>query len=1123
LEQAIAALESQRGTLGDAVVDAGISGLRRRIAVLAEAVLPPAVDTRQLRQVTILFLDVVSSTALSGHLDPETTGEVMDGFLTRATSTVQAHGGKVLQYAGDSLLAVFGAEEAREDDAERGVRCGLALLQLGHQVAGDIEAMHDWKQFGVRIGMHTGAVLLGGGVDAEGTIRGNAVAVAARMEQSAPPGALRISADTYGLVRGVFDVIGQPPLVVKGVDRPVATYLVERAKPRAFRIVTRGLEGVATRMVGRSGELARLMAAFDRVVAPGAGFASTLVVGEPGVGKSRLLHEMQIETEARPERFFVFQARAIPQTAGQPYGLLREILAWRLAIADGEPADVARRKFEETLVPLIEAGAKSTDAVEQVHLLGHVIGLDYNDSPVVRGIGDDARQIRSRAYQGAALALRRWAAQRGTPLVMWLDDLHWIDDASLSFLEHLAEVDADVPMLVIGSARPEFLEKWPRHEAKTRSRRLFAEKVELSPLAPAHSKDLIDQLLQRLPSVPGGLRELIAERTQGNPFFIEEIVRMLIDRGAIRASAADWQVDADRLLSVAVPPSLTGVLQARIDALSPPQRRVLQLASVIGVHFWDAALEHVEAGATVHLGELVRREFINRRPDSLADDDVREYAFRHHLLHQVVYDTVLKRVKRAAHSRVAEWLTEHSGARAKALSGNAAEHFESAGEYDRAAQRHATAAAYSAETFDNDAALHHAARALELAPPDARTLRWSVLAVRERMLDRLGRRSEQKRDIAALDEIAEVLDSDVHRADVAWRRSDVAMRTGDWATQETQARRAREIAERCGAQDIELKALQRLATAIAFMGNPKEGRSMAEAALKRAQASASLALQSRLANAALICAERDRDPMSVMNYARLGVSIARASGNRSSETIALGNLGNAYFKIGMLDEARQHLREAAEAARRMGDRAVEGNMLSVLSEASCLLGDVTAAAEAADQSALIAREVGSRFHLVQACWNCGNAQLGLGEFPRARHAFIECEAAAREVGAQELVLHAIDGQARVELAAGDDEGAARHVARLLGEAGLGSDVSIDADFDFTTCPNAEWDRLGHTLYRVWLARSDPRALGALSMAHAALQKAAGGISDPAIRRQFLYGVIEHRQIVKAWKSYRRAT
>ncbi len=238
LHAAVEALADQRALLGDSVVDASLAAL----------------NAQSLRQVSVLFLDIVGSTALSQCLDPEGIHAVIDGALAHFTGIVHAHQGRVLQYAGDNLLAAFGTNGAREDDVERAVRCGLALLDAGRALGRQVLEQHRHEDPNVRVGVHTGGVLLGGGVDNDRTIRGITVNIAARMEQTAPPGALRISHDTYRHVRGVFDVDPQIPFTVKGVTESVRTYLVLHAKPRAFKIATRGIKGVETRMIGRDGE-----------------------------------------------------------------------------------------------------------------------------------------------------------------------------------------------------------------------------------------------------------------------------------------------------------------------------------------------------------------------------------------------------------------------------------------------------------------------------------------------------------------------------------------------------------------------------------------------------------------------------------------------------------------------------------------------------------------------------------------------------------------------------------------------------------------------------------------------------------------------------------------------------
>jgi class 3 adenylate cyclase len=541
LQQAIAALEAQRPQLGDAVVDTAIAPLRAQLAAIAAAgplatpaipappsaptSAPPAATQQQLRLVTVLFLDIVGSTALTQQLDPEDVHEVMDGALARFAQIVQAHQGQVLQFAGDNLLAAFGHEATREDDAERAVRAGLALLAAGLAEGQRVQQRHGHAGFNVRVGVHTGRVLLGGGVDEDGTIRGMTVHLAARMEQTAPPGAMRISHDTWRHVAGLFDMLPQAPLQVKGRDRPMATYLVRGALPPGQARPARGVDGVATPLLGRSVEIAALLQAVDSAAASGRACGCT-VLAEAGMGKSRLLDELQLILEARtasPLGVPRLLARAQPAGLGQPYRLLRDMLAHRLQIADGDSADSARQRFEQVLMPLLGA-----DGQAPIHLLGQLIGLDYSASPHLAAM--DPRQLRDRAHAAFVALLQALAAEHGQPVLLLADDLHWCDDASLDLLQQL--MDAPLPLVVLGLARPVLLDRRPAWaQGGARHHRLV-----LEPLPLQHSQALAAALLQRMDPLAterSELAELLTRQSGGNPYYMEELLKMLIDDGVL--------------------------------------------------------------------------------------------------------------------------------------------------------------------------------------------------------------------------------------------------------------------------------------------------------------------------------------------------------------------------------------------------------------------------------------------------------------------------------------------------------------------------------------------------------------------------------------------------------------
>ena len=1138
LEVGIRALEAQRGLLGDAVVDAMLAPARAKLAALAaEAFAPaaPAEPAQTLRQVSILFLDVVGSTALAQQLDPEAVSAVMDDALERGTALVQAHRGRVLQYAGDNILAAFGADESREDDAERAVQCGLALLALGKTLGAEVLARHGRAGVDVRVGVHTGGVLLGGGVDADGSIRGSAVNIAARMEQTAPAGGLRISHDTYAQVRGLFEVEAQEPLLVKGVDAPVSSYLVLRAKPRSFRIGTRGIEGVATRMIGRDAELEALQAAYHRLFAERSLTAVT-VVAEAGIGKSRLLYEFEAWSEARPESFFLFRGRATPATGTQAFGLLRDIIAWRFQINDDDSLEAAHRKMEDGIVPLFVHDDGPDLAEAHAHLLGHLIGIEWRGSRHIRGILDDPKQIRNRAFHAAAQLFRRVSASDGSPVVLQLEDLHWADSESLDFLNYLVEVNRDVPLLVLGFTRPALFERRPDWS----STEGLHTRIDLAPLDKRASRDLANELLKKLPEIPAALRELLTSSAEGNPFYMEELLRMLIDQGAIQTGQTDgaWKVNAERLLVTHVPPTLTGVLQARLDGLPAPEKRALQQASVVGAVFWDQALAAVEREAAEQLPALVQRELTLPRADAQLGDlraGVREYAFRHQVLHQVVYNTVLKRDKREGHAKVAQWLAglvEQGSLRAGDFLGLAAEHFEQAADGANAAEFHARAAEHAGQRMAHDRVLAHVGRALALlgdaqaavfAPPaspasPAQTeLRWRLLSAREKTLGLQARRDEQAADLDALDQLADALADDRRRAEVALRRCVRAMRMADWAAQESAARHGMACATRAGDDGLRLHALRLLASAEVYQGRIDAGRALALQGLDEARRLGLRAVEARLLNVLSIAAGMQGDLIGPLELDRQSLQIWCETGDRVNEAIGVSNQGNGWLKLGDLVQARRDLDAALQLVRANGDRVVEGATLTNLSELALWQGQEARALALARQALDITVAAQARDRAVEAGLQLGDAELALGRVAEARQAYTQAHARALEIGSA-FQHTASAGLACVALAEGDTAAALAALQPLLDHVAAGGtlDAAEDRRLIELTCHQA-------------LARAgDPAAADWLARAHTALMAQADAIgrdssqhgADPALRQGFLSNIPHHREIVAAWARAR---
>ena len=426
----------------------------------------------------------------------------------------------------------------------------------------------------------------------------------------------------------------------------------------------RGVEGLRVALVGRDVELAGLRQAIAAATACGSLQAVT-VVAAAGMGKSRLLREALGGDAAYGLR--LWRARAQPRDSLRPWGLLNRLVAAHCGITDGDSAKAVRARLLAALTPRSSAEAPA-DAERQAQLIGQLIGLDFSDAPGLCCL--DARAVRDLALSAVLAWLGGLSRQApptaegvgcGSPaaqvLVLAIEDLHWTDEASLDLLQHLMTQGRHLQLALLMNSRPDLLERrpaWCDGETGTR--------IALAPLTTADSDALATALLHRLPVVPSALRELLTGRAEGNPCYMEELLRRLLDHGVIRQGGALWQVDAQRLTQLRLPTTLLGLLQARLGALPESERDSAQRASIVGHVFWDEALAQIDPAAPQALPGLQRRGWLQAHATS-AFDGAAERQFDHHLLHQVTYETVLKAERRRGHAAVARWLAERTAGR----------------------------------------------------------------------------------------------------------------------------------------------------------------------------------------------------------------------------------------------------------------------------------------------------------------------------------------------------------------------------------------------------------------------------------------------------------------------------
>ena len=1137
IEAVISALQSQRAVLGDAVVDAAVAGLQAQMAANGDrpslAPVPVPIDSPevgdadpQLKLATVLFADIVGSTAISQHLDAEDLNAVMDGALARFTAQVEAHRGRVLQYAGDSLLAVFGAPKAFEDDAERAVLAGLAILAQARSQAQALLHSHGVAGFNVRVGLHTGNVLLGGGVDGEHSIRGLSVSIAARMEQTAPPGTLRISQTTYRQVRGRFELLAQAPLPLKGLDVPMLTYLVQGPRAAHLRRVARGVDGMRPRMVGRSRELNLLQAAYARLAAlaalpesaaqpagpgasvPATGLCCITVVGEAGLGKSRLIDEFRHWAKAQAHGVQWGQAHASEQRIHQPYGLLAQWLSGRPQAALAAVISPGNVPTEQACAAWLDSATPLLANREDAAVLGHLLGFDFSAHAELRPLLREARQLRDRAFFHASQWLRGLVAQ-GAPLVAHLDDLHWADDGTLDFIGYLQASHADLPLLILATSRPSLFERRSNWAAAADA---TPQRIDLAALDAPQADELAQALLSPLPELPAHLQTLVTARAEGNPFFMEELVNMLIDQGVIQADGPVWQFHPERLQARAMPATLAGVLQARLDALPDDARRTAQLAAVVGHHFWDHSLAALGApqAAPKHIPGAPQASPLQTLEDRLLTQAVvpssleglREFAFKHHSLHQVAYDSVLKRHKRPLHAKVAHWLVSLPQAAPPEL---VAEHFERGGEPVQALTHWQRAAESAAARYANAAALTHAERALALLAPEALAARYALHRLMCRVLSVQSDRGRLPAVLDAMTLLADQLADPVHQCEALSERSRFHSDGGD----NLQAlAHAREAVARAPTQALteSAHAHARLAQCLLTLQHPAEAAHESDEALRLARAAQDPTIEGLALNdLAMQAMELGNYDVAITLYQQ-ALDCHRTVGNRNNEGGTLSNLGYTALVLGDYPAACAQFTEARDLFARIGKRQNQGITLINLGIAHLNQGQAREASLHAAQALALLRASGDRWAEAAALRVLGQAAQASGQAGAA----LEHLSASRDlfaaVGTQHLALEASAALASLSLQQGDLGDALAHIDILLTQQATG--VALDGV--------EEPLRLQLSCHQVLAAAGDARAPAVLAAAHQALMQRADGIANPQRRHTYLNAVPFHRDIVAAW-------
>lgn len=1087
------------------------------------------------RTVTILFCDVKGSTAMAQNLDPEDVLEIMNGAFEVLIPPIYRHEGTLARLMGDAILAFFGAPIAHEDDAERACRAGLEILEGARSYAAELLKNRSLAGFNVRIGINTGLVVVGevgNDLRVEYTAMGDAINLAARMEQNAEPGTLLVAAETYNRVRHAFETLVLDPILVKGHGEAVPVYRVLSAWRRNFHNTARGVQGIQTRMVGRDAELKTLIDAACAAAEDGERLAVT-ILGDPGLGKSRLLQEFENTLQTWPETPQIWRGRSRAEIQSNPFALLRDLIQGGFGLEDGEPNEVSQRKLEQGFRKYLVLD----DNNQRAHWVGTFLGLIPPGSPHL-GANPNPQEIYDRA-RGYLLEL----LQSGSRLpVILCEDIHWADDSSLDLLADLAAPGAGrKPALFVFLARPTLLERRPHWGEGLPG----AHQIRLRPLAKRDSRRLVDDIFQKIDQIPPELREQIVATAEGSPLFLEELIKALIQEDVITCTPEAWQIHPDRLQQLRLPPSLSSILQARIDHLPAGESQALQQAAIFGRLFWDQAVAHLSGASLAEIAPMLealhRRELVYQH-ETTQVRGASEYIFNHSALRDVAYEGTLKKLRRQYHAQAAAWLESLN--EPEALAGMIAGHYEQAGRAGEAVEWFRQAGEMAARRYANQEAAQYFGRALALLdglPEADRNLRWSLLFAREGVLHISSQRDAQAADLDALERLAA---GDAARlAEVALRRTYFCEEGGDYAACQAAAEQAIASAGQAGALELQLRAFIRLGLALEQQGRLED----AEQTLLKARAQAEerqdlVNLDLCLHNLALAHYYQGCFEEAAALFEE-SLQISRALNDRRSEGISLRGLTAVYHDLHRLDQAAQYGRQAVDIYHLIGDRSGECQALNNLAIIAQTLGYFDEARCSFQQALALAEEIRSRFAECLTVNNLALLLLDLEDQPQAVPFARRAVEIARQLEDRIGLGYALSALGRA-LEAGKEYGAARaahNEALELRRATEQPALAIDNLGGLARCALAQglldeaaslageilaWIgsntiegvedpiRLYWTVMQVSAARSDSaQAEEARRIACQMLNTWAAAISSPEARQSFLTSVPLHREII----------
>jgi adenylate cyclase len=978
----------------------------------------------QRRNVTVLFTDLTGFTALSERMDSEDVYEIIQQYIQVLVNNVYKYEGIVDKLTGDGLMALFGAPISHENNAERAVRAALDMQADVIQLSKEIKKKHK-VDLRMRVGLHSGTVVVGGmgsNMMMDYTAIGDTVNLSHRIEEAAPPNTILVSESVYRQTKALFEFQQVSVLYPKGITHPVVAFSVLKLKSQPGRV--RGLEGLSAPMVGRDMELNRLKQILADLLQIRRG-QFVFVTGEAGMGKSRLTAEFKATLNPREVR--VLEAQSLAYRRSIAYWIFLDLLYQFL----GLPANTPKPEVHQRLIHALEQIAGNQGS-ETLTYLEHLLSLPYSDSHAADRIHYlDAEQLRQRIF----LAVRDLivAEAQRQPLILILEDLHWADEASLNLLYFLLESLRHAPIMILSISRQVLpgaisrIQEW----AKTHLSSQF-HALPLQGLSPSQSAQLLFQLLT-IPDLPESLREQILQRAAGIPFYLEEILRMLIDEHIIRRENNHWRVEPGVDTSkLGVPDTLQGLVMARYDRLPETERNLAQFASVIGKNFSIPILKEVLAGPTLEklpqaLDVLVERDFI--QPLSSRSDG--EFTFRHILMSDAIYGTILRKDRSKMHGQVAAAIEKLYADDLENQVELLANHYLWSNNQDKAVYYLTRAGERAAARYANAQAQQHFEQALQILPKVTHTLTQALRIISglgdvlvligeyaaarkyyQRALEAIrsegsGRFSiescglqrkigntferqgeydqaqenliEAQRELEKLDHFYPVEKARILN-DMGW----INFRRGNLDQAESLLNQAQILLEKTKQYDVIASIYNRLGGIYYFEDKLDQASIYVRKSLALREEIGDIVAVARSYNNLGLLSWRKGDWESALTNFMRSVELHTNLGDVEGLMEVNSNLGLLQIDRGNIEQAKKHLEAALSTAQQSGLTYGIGVTYLHFSHLYLSSSDWKTALEYCGRSLAILKEIDDQDHIVEIFTNIGAAWLGLGDLDLAR-------------------------------------------------------------------------------------------------------------------------------------------